>query len=49
MDMAQAFVSYAGWIFSITWGMLLAAVSVIVFGRDILPLAQHAAVKKERP
>jgi hypothetical protein len=53
MDLAQAFVSYAGWIFSVTWGTVLAAISMIAFGRDILPNAKRAAVKaaikKDRP
>jgi hypothetical protein len=48
MDLAQAFIIYAGWIFSIAWGTLLAAVSVIAFGRDILPTSQRATVEKER-
>jgi hypothetical protein len=53
MDLAQAFISYMGWIFFIAWGTLLAAVSVIAFGRDILPTAKRATVEagveKERP
>ncbi len=48
MDLAQAFIFYAGWIFSVTWGTLLATVSVIAFGRDILPATQPAAVETER-
>jgi len=47
MDLAQAFIIYAGWIFSVAWGTLLATVGVIVFGRDILPTSQPAAVEKE--
>ncbi len=45
MDLAQAYIFYAGWIFSIVWGALLAAVSVIAFGRDILP---HRAGRNRR-
>jgi hypothetical protein len=48
MDIAQAFMSYAGWIFSVAWGTLLAAVSAIAFGRDILPIAQRATAEKDR-
>jgi hypothetical protein len=48
MDLAQAFILYAGWIFSVAWGALLAAVSVIAFGRDILPSAERASIEKER-
>jgi uncharacterized membrane protein len=49
MDLAQAFIVYAGWVFSVAWGTVLAAVSVIAFGRDILPSAQRTTVEKERP
>jgi hypothetical protein len=49
MDLAQAYIFYAEWIFFIVWGALLAAVSVIAFGRDILPIAQSATVEKKRP
>jgi hypothetical protein len=38
MDLAQAFIFYAGWFFFTAWGMVLAAVSLIAFGRDILPI-----------
>jgi hypothetical protein len=49
MDMAQAFIFYAGWFFFTAWGMVLAAVSAIAFGRDILPMMRRAAVEKDRP
>jgi hypothetical protein len=49
MDLAQTFIFYAGWIVSVTWGTLLATVSVIIFGRDLLPVAQPATVEKKRP
>jgi len=45
MDLAQAFIFYAGWIFSIAWGTLLAAVGAIAFGHDILSTAQRAGVE----
>jgi hypothetical protein len=48
MDLVQAFISYAGWIFSVTWGTVLAAVSVIAFGRDVLPGPQRTTVEKDR-
>jgi hypothetical protein len=48
MDLAQAFIVYAGWIFSVAWGTVLAAVSLIAFGRDILPSPQRATVEKDR-
>jgi hypothetical protein len=49
MDLAQAFIVYAGWIFSVAWGGLLAAVSVVAFGRDIVPTPQRATAEKDRP
>jgi hypothetical protein len=49
MDTAQVFIFYAGWIFFTAWGMVLAAVSAIAFGRDIVPAARPANVEKERP
>ena len=48
MDMAQAFIFYAEWIFFIGWGALLAAVSVVAFGSDLVPSAQRAIAEKER-
>jgi hypothetical protein len=47
MDLTQVFIFYVGWIFFAAWGMVLAAVSVIAFGRDILPMAQPATVENE--
>ncbi len=38
MDLAQVFIFDLGWILFAAWGMVLAAVGVIAFGRDILPL-----------
>jgi hypothetical protein len=48
MDLAQVFIFEIGWVFFAAWGMVLAAVSVVAFGRDILPAAHRAAVEKER-
>jgi hypothetical protein len=48
MDMAQAFIFYAEWFFFIAWGALLAAVSVVAFGNDMVPSAQRATAQKER-
>jgi hypothetical protein len=53
MDMAQAVIFYAGWIFSVAWGTLLATVSVMAFGRDafgrdVVPNAQPVIVEKDR-
>ncbi|MGA7514396.1 MAG: hypothetical protein WBW46_15990 [Candidatus Sulfotelmatobacter sp.] len=48
MDKAQVFIFYAEWIFFIAWGALLAAVSVVAFGSDLIPSAQRATAEKER-
>jgi hypothetical protein len=48
IDLAQVFIFDIGWVFFATWGMVLAAVSVVAFGRDILPFAQRAAVEVEK-
>jgi hypothetical protein len=37
MDLAQVFIFDLGWVFFTAWGMVLAALSVVAFGRDILP------------
>jgi hypothetical protein len=36
MDVAQVFIFDLGWVFFIAWGTVLAAVSVIAFGQEIL-------------
>ncbi len=48
MDMVQGFIFDAGWFFFAAWGMALAVVSIIAFGRDIIPSAQRATVGKNR-
>lgn len=35
MDLAQVFIFYLGWFFFAAWGTVLAAVSLVAFGRDI--------------
>ncbi|MFZ0817793.1 MAG: hypothetical protein WAM78_19870 [Candidatus Sulfotelmatobacter sp.] len=47
MDMAQVFVFDVGWAFFAAWGMVLAAVSIIAFGRDLLPFAQQSTREQE--
>lgn len=37
MDLAQLFIFAVGWIFFATWGVVLAALGIVAFGRDILP------------
>lgn len=48
MDMVQLLIFDAGWIFFAAWGMALAAVSVVAFGRDILAVAQPASTDEKR-
>jgi hypothetical protein len=47
MDMVQVFVLDLGWIFFITWGTVLAAVSAIAFGRDLFPSASRPRYEAE--
>jgi len=43
MDLEQVFIFDVGWFFFVAWGLVLAAVSVIAFGRDILPALPRLA------
>jgi hypothetical protein len=47
MDLAQTYIFDAGLVFFATWGAILAAVSVVAFGRDILTLTHGSAAEKE--
>ncbi|MFZ0759940.1 MAG: hypothetical protein WAM69_08335 [Candidatus Sulfotelmatobacter sp.] len=53
MDVAQVLMFDVGWIFFAAWGMVLAAVSVIAFGHDLLAFAEResgeANREKDRP
>ena len=49
MDLPQAFIFDAGWIFFAAWGMVLAAVTVIAFGRDILGFKPRQTRGKNLP
>jgi hypothetical protein len=46
--MEHAFIFAAGWIFFAVWGMTLAALSVIAFGRDISSSAHHRFSEPEK-
>jgi len=46
MDSAQNFVLDLGWIFFVAWGMVLAALSVIAFGSDLVPSADRPPARK---
>jgi hypothetical protein len=48
MDLAQAFIFDAGWIFFAAWGMVLAVVSVIAFGRDVLGIRRRNTGKNNQ-
>jgi hypothetical protein len=37
MDLSQALIFDLGWVFFAAWGIVLAAVSAIAFGRELLP------------
>jgi hypothetical protein len=39
MDLAQVLIFDLGWLFFAAWATVLAAVSVVAFGRDIMPSA----------
>lgn len=49
MELAQALIVYVEWIFFTAWGMILAAVSVVAFGKDMLPTARREAIEKDNP
>jgi hypothetical protein len=48
MEMTQVFVFDAGWIFFAAWGLVLAAVSLIAFGRDLLRFGQGKTGENNR-
>lgn len=47
MDLVQTFIIYAEWIFFIAWGTVLAALSAIAFGRDLLAFGEPATAEKK--
>jgi hypothetical protein len=49
MDLAQVFIFDLGWVFFAAWGTVLAAISVVAFGREILPSHSQGNDKKEAP
>jgi hypothetical protein len=49
MELARVFIFDVGWVFFAAWGMVLAAVSGVAFGRDILAFIERTSSKKERP
>jgi hypothetical protein len=50
MDLAQGYIFDASWIFFAGWGVVLAAVSAIAFGRDIISwVTQSVTHSGEQP
>jgi len=41
MDLSQLLIFVVGWIFFAAWGIVLAALSVVAFGRDLLPTMER--------
>ena len=41
MEIAEAIIFNAGWLFFAAWAVVLATVSVIAFGWDVLPVMQR--------
>jgi hypothetical protein len=41
MEMTETILLDAGWLFFAAWGMVLMAVSVIAFGRDLLGIERE--------
>jgi len=39
--MSDSFLSDAGWLFLAAWSIVVAAVSIAAFGRDLLPSRAH--------
>jgi hypothetical protein len=48
MDMVPVFIFDAGWFFFAAWGMALAALSVIAFGRDIRAVGRAQKSQRNR-
>lgn len=47
IDLAQGFILDVGWVFFAAWGMVLAAISVIAFGRDLLSVTEQTSRDRE--
>jgi hypothetical protein len=48
MDLAEVLIFDLGWIFFAAWGMVLAAVGAIAFGRDLFPPFPQRGREPER-
>jgi hypothetical protein len=45
MDLAQAFIFDAGWLFFAAWGLVLVLMSLVAFGHDISSLLGDEAIR----
>jgi hypothetical protein len=41
MTISDSFLSYAGWLFFAVWSLMVLVVSIVAFGRDLLPRRAH--------
>lgn len=41
MKVSDLFLSNAGWLFLMPWSLLVVAISVVAFGRDLFPAKAH--------
>ena len=48
MDLPEILIIDLGWIFFAAWGIVLATVSAIAFGRDLLPFTTRMRREPER-
>jgi hypothetical protein len=48
MDFEQVFIFDVGWLFFSAWGLVLATVSVIAFGRDIAAFFPRLSRQSDR-
>jgi hypothetical protein len=46
MDLAQTFVFDLGWIFFVAWAIVLAALGVIAFGRELVSSTESDTAEK---
>jgi hypothetical protein len=46
MEFGEGLLLDAGWVFFITWGAVIAALSLAAFGKDLLQLVLHPAAAK---
>lgn len=41
MELSEVYIIDAGWIFLTAWGVILLGISLMAFGRDLLPSAKQ--------